>query len=219
MRSVPKIIHQIWIGPKPLPPTLEKFTKTWINNHPSWEYKFWGNKEVETLNFPEKHLLEKCANLGIKSDILRYVILYKFGGLYVDTDMECLRPFDDLIKLRDKEGFVAPVREYINNGMIASIPNSKFMEWTLKKIQFKPIINELEDTLTTTGPRYLNHIIHTYVKERVKILISEYFHSPVILDKVHAEKAYSLHYYTNTWMKEKIVLSEIQRQIALELKR
>ena len=92
---IPKIIHQIWLGGE-LPNKYIPLQQTWLKQHPGWEYKLWTDKEVEEFGLENKILYDATKNFGEKSDIVRYEVLNKFGGLYVDCDFECLQPFDIL---------------------------------------------------------------------------------------------------------------------------
>ena len=92
---IPKIIHQIWIGSS-FPEKYKEFQESWKKHHPSWEYRLWTDKEIRELKLINQAMYDKATNLGEKSDIARYEILYRFGGLYVDTDFECLKSFDYL---------------------------------------------------------------------------------------------------------------------------
>ncbi len=92
---IPKIIHQIWLG-SPFPEKYRAWQRSWVENHPEWEYKLWTDAEVAQLTLKNQALYEKATNYGQKSDILRYELLLQFGGLYVDVDCECIMPFDEL---------------------------------------------------------------------------------------------------------------------------
>ncbi len=92
---IPKIIHQIWIG-GPLPPVFEKYMNSWKQKHPGWEYNLWTDENVDEL-FPlyNQDLYDQTESMGVKSDLLKWEIIYRFGGLYVDTDFECLQSLDE----------------------------------------------------------------------------------------------------------------------------
>ena len=106
---VPKVLHCIWLGPKSFPSNSVKIMETWVKYHPDWKFKFWTDRkrpppckqfEVCLLTGNEMPLLHKfydrAENWGEKSDYLRYEILYREGGVYVDHDAEALRSFDNL---------------------------------------------------------------------------------------------------------------------------
>jgi len=90
---IPKKIHQIWIGSK-LPKKYSALSQTWQEMHPLWDYKLWTDKEVEEFDFSTKDLFENSDCIGQKGDLLRAEIVNKYGGLYVDIDYECFKPFD-----------------------------------------------------------------------------------------------------------------------------
>jgi hypothetical protein len=69
---------------------------SWQKFHPSWTVKLWTDREAAAFPFINRAAFDRAKNYGEKSDIWRYEILYQHGGLYVDTDFECLRAFDDL---------------------------------------------------------------------------------------------------------------------------
>ncbi|MBS0656452.1 MAG: hypothetical protein JSR46_11800 [Verrucomicrobia bacterium] len=94
--KIPKCIHQIWVGPKPLPPYFWRYKKTWKEKHPDWKYQLWTDKEVANFDFEQKDLYLASTNWGEKSDILRAELMDRFGGLYVDIDCENLKAFDEL---------------------------------------------------------------------------------------------------------------------------
>jgi hypothetical protein len=91
-RSIPRIIHSIWIGDEPLSDEHARFGETWRELHPEWEYKLWTEQDV-----PAVPAAERARNVAERADVLRYEILRRHGGVYVDVDVECLRPLDDLL--------------------------------------------------------------------------------------------------------------------------
>ncbi len=94
--KIPKIIHHIWLGPKQVPSYFCQYKESWKKHHPDWELRFWTDKEVEALDFELKDLYMRTPNWGEKSDILRAELLERFGGIYADTDFECIKSFDEL---------------------------------------------------------------------------------------------------------------------------
>jgi mannosyltransferase OCH1-like enzyme len=102
---IPRIIHQVWEGKtEPVPPFLSKLATTWKENHPEWQYEFWDEERMNGFvreNFTDLIDLYFSYSYSVQRwDAIRYFILYKIGGLYVDLDYECLAPFDDIIAER-----------------------------------------------------------------------------------------------------------------------
>jgi len=92
---IPKKIHQIWLGSE-IPHKYKKMCETWSNIHPDWEYRLWSDNDTEEFGLNNEKF-NSIKNLGVKSDILRYHILYKYGGIYADTDFICLKSFVHLL--------------------------------------------------------------------------------------------------------------------------
>lgn len=131
---IPKIIHQIWLG-SPLPAKDKIFQKTWLAQHPDWQYKLWTDQEVQKIKLANQKLYDRVKNLGEKSDILRYELLLKFGGLYVDTDFECLQSFDIFHHCFDfysGSGFGSNL--IVFNGLIGSKPGHPLLHRCIAQI-------------------------------------------------------------------------------------
>ena len=104
---IPKTIHYIWLGRKPMHPLMLQWQGKWKTLHPGWDAKVWSEApgqtesliykdEILDSSFPE--LLRRCCHLSQKSNIWRYELLHRFGGLYLDTDFEpikCVEPLMD----------------------------------------------------------------------------------------------------------------------------
>jgi hypothetical protein len=105
LRSVPKIIHFIWIGPRPFPKNSIENLKSWRRYHKKWDIYFWTDSKDRPLPMPEMQrkliqefdfgpftdLIASTDSWAEKADLIRYMILYKMGGIYSDHDVEALR--------------------------------------------------------------------------------------------------------------------------------
>lgn len=98
---IPKIIHQIHMGGSALSNQEEEWRNTWAQYNPDWKLNLWDDEQISQLELFNKDAFDSCFNYSEKSDILRFEILYKFGGLYIDTDFECLKPISNLLKNKD----------------------------------------------------------------------------------------------------------------------
>jgi len=93
---IPKVMHQIWIGGSDLPPLYQNYLDECKKLHPNWEFKLWGDKEVEELGLMYKDLYDKSRLYPGRTDIIRHEVLDRFGGVYRDMDVKCFRSLDDL---------------------------------------------------------------------------------------------------------------------------
>ncbi len=111
---IPKLVHFIWIGPRPFPRESVENVRTWMAKHPDWTFCFWTDRQrpapcpgmqtrlIQNLKFLKlKDCFHKSDNYGEKSDVLRYEILFQEGGVYVDHDVKCFKAFDPLAHAYD----------------------------------------------------------------------------------------------------------------------
>ena len=94
---IPKIIHYCWFGGNPLPESAKKCIASWRKFLPDYEIKEWNesNFDVNSIKYTrEAYRLKKYAFV---SDYARMWILYNYGGLYFDTDVELIKPIDDIV--------------------------------------------------------------------------------------------------------------------------
>lgn len=115
--KIPKTIHQIWLGPNLPPAYFYDYQEKWKALHPTWEYHLWNEEELEKLQLENWDLVEKSPNWAEKSDIIRGDLLNRFGGVYVDVDVE---PFYCLDELHEKYDFYAGME---HPHKITSTPN------------------------------------------------------------------------------------------------
>lgn len=169
--KIPKIIHQIWIGPYPFPKEARGWQKTWQELHPDWEYKLWTNEDLEKLSFENKKFFDKAKNWGERADILRYEIIYRFGGLYVDIDEKCFKSFD---LLHHSCNFYAGVHTLplltshknklrVANGIFAAAPGHPIMGYAIEEIKRNRHHRKIYDR---TGPDYLTRMIAKWLNTK-----------------------------------------------------
>ncbi len=94
---IPKIIHYCWFGDKPIPEKLKKLMDSWKEYCPDYQIIRWSEKNYDL----KKHAYTKEAyehgKWAFIPDVARLEILYENGGIYLDTDVEIVKPLDDLL--------------------------------------------------------------------------------------------------------------------------
>lgn len=94
---IPKVIHYCWFGGKPLPTLAMKCIESWKKYLPEYEIKEWNEDNFNVNILPYTKEAYKAKKYAFVSDYARFWILYKYGGLYFDTDVELIKPIDDII--------------------------------------------------------------------------------------------------------------------------
>lgn len=102
---IPKIIHYCWFGRGPLPELAQKCITSWKKYLPDYEIKEWNEDNFDVNIIPYTAEAYKAKKYAFVSDYARFWILYKFGGIYFDTDVEVIRPIDDIVERGNFMGF------------------------------------------------------------------------------------------------------------------
>lgn len=102
---IPKVIHYCWFGRNPLPPLAKECIASWKKFLPDYEIKEWNEDNFDVNIIPYTAEAYKQKKYAFVSDYARFWILYHYGGLYFDTDVEIIRPMDDIIEKGAFMGF------------------------------------------------------------------------------------------------------------------
>ena len=98
INNIPKIIHYCWFGRKPLPQMANKCIASWRKYLPDYEIKEWNEDNFDVNSIPYTREAYEAGKYAFVSDYARFEILYKYGGLYFDTDVEVIKPFDNILE-------------------------------------------------------------------------------------------------------------------------
>lgn len=185
-----RIIHQIWFGTIPNKFTAKKAYKklkkcrdSVLIKNPTW-LRFEWNKElclklVKTF-FPQHQDMYKNYKYEIqRCDVIRYFILYRYGGWYVDMDYFCNKSFDEVHKIYRNKIYLVQTpnktffqdSDYVSNSLMYSVPNHPFWKEVfihLEKNQFATYMSKHLKVMFTTGPGIINRI-YSYYKYRYKV--------------------------------------------------
>jgi len=113
IQMIPKIIHYCWFGGNPLPETALKCIESWKKYCPGYEIKEWNEKNYDVNKIIYTAQAYQAKKYAFVSDYARFDILYQYGGIYFDTDVEVIKPIDEII---EKGAFLGME----NIGMVAS---------------------------------------------------------------------------------------------------
>lgn len=197
---IPKIIHQIWSGVEgPVPRAAQILGNTWKHNYPNWKYCIWDNQMMNdfiTQHYPQYWNTYQHFPYNIQRwDAIRYLILDKIGGMYVDFDYESLKSIEILIEGKTccfseepashRGDFELEMSHYFNNGMMLSVPGHPFMKKIIKFIFSNESknydIHRFDYVLRTTGPWMLMSLYNDLCEEEKQeiYLIPKEFVTPL----------------------------------------
>ncbi len=230
---IPKIIHHIWLG-SPLPETFKRYVDSWKEYHPGWEHKLWTDADIGSFPLVTGNLINKAHNYGQKSDILRIEILYKFGGLYVDTDFLCLKPHDVIHHTCDF--YAGMFDKDVLTGIIGSCPEHPILENYLKSMKkcrcFEARAGEQDirkaiDVLKATGPYLFTDLITQHLSKDISgiILFPNIYYYPFpgklrhafwskenfdVIKQYLSEHALAVHLWATSWHNVRSPLQKTQ---------
>jgi hypothetical protein len=193
---VPRILHQIWVGPDPLPDEFAAYIETWRQNHPGWEHRLWTEENLPTdLRRPEA--LERIRHPAERADILRLELLWRHGGVYADVDFECRRSMEP--EIGDADFFTAylkpknllKARERVNNAFIGSVPGHPLLDRALDELRPQ---EWYRFDKTGSGSLFFNALVKEFPD--VHILPAEliYPSSPA-----QEKAAIAIHHFARSW--------------------
>jgi len=110
---IPKIIHYCWFGHNQLPDMAQKCIASWRKFFPDYEIKEWNEDNFNVNIIPYTQQAYEAKKYAFVSDYARFWILYNYGGLYFDTDVEVIRPMDDIVDKGPFIGIEVPAKKGI----------------------------------------------------------------------------------------------------------
>lgn len=211
---IPRVIHYCWFGGSEIPEELQFYMESWKKYCPDYKIVCWSENNYDVTQNQYIYEAYKNKKWAFVSDYVRIDVVNKFGGIYLDTDVEILKPLDELLHFR---GFIG----FENAGLVAtglgfgSSGKSEILEEILSCYQKREFLNSDGEMDLTPCP-----IIETQVLEKFGLkknncmqeigsgfmVFPTTFFGGINLGTRQMEKeeySYSVHHYAGTWMQEK----------------
>lgn len=161
MDKIPKVIHYVWLGRGKHNELMDKCIDSWKKYLPDYEIREWNEDNFDINS--NQYLKEAYENkkYAFASDYIRLKVLYEYGGIYMDTDVEILKSLDEFLKLPAFSGFES--NENIPTGLMASEKKGKWIKCLLEDYDNIHFVKE-DGTfdLTTNVIRITNKTIEKY---------------------------------------------------------
>ena len=205
---IPKTIHQMWVGSE-VPAHIATYTETWRNLHPDWEFLFWDEETIVGLGLANRDLYQNAhaiaprAPAQFAADVVRYEVLYSYGGVWVDADFECQRPIDGLIGgLTDLTGWLVWEVEgiWLNNAIMAMPAGHSLMRDAIDKLPANIEAKEPATNSVLSGPQFITPLALT-TTDPVMYLPKDYFY-PYLWNELDRggesfPDAFAVHHWNN----------------------
>lgn len=219
---IPKIIHYCWFGGKPIPAEYQRYIDSWHKVMPDYEIKRWdeSNYDVHKNQYMSDAYKEK--KWAFVSDYCRLDVVYQEGGIYLDTDVEVVKAFDDLLseemfcgfEIRDPKGYKRgqEIEESVAFGLgFGAIKKHPILKEILEFYETLHFYNSDGSLNLVACPRYQTEILckHGLIPNRETqrfdggIAFSPEYFCPQsnVTDEMLmlTEKNYSIHHFTVSW--------------------
>lgn len=154
---IPRKIHYCWFGRGKMPELAQKCIASWHKYMPDWEYKLWNED-----NFDINQILYTKEAYGVKkfafvSDYVRLWALCKEGGIYLDTDVEVFKPFDELLSNKAFAGFEGSKHVPMGTCVLASEADGIWVKEQLDYYKKRHFINSDGSFDLTTNVQFMSY--------------------------------------------------------------
>ena len=216
--EIPKILHFIWIGSQ-LPEKYIENINTYIVNNPSYEIWIWHDENthldkinnlqissckmqnINQIKFANAYGIDKMTNWAGKADIIRYEIIYNYGGMYIDVDSRSVKAFDNNFA----NSFICIETEgkynNIQNAQFGFSRKNPFLRFVIECLQENIMhhVNQngkLDDILSICGPPFFTTCFYWWMKQFENYPIKFINQAYTIL---HNEFSYNYHTMDKNW--------------------
>jgi mannosyltransferase OCH1-like enzyme len=201
--KIPRTFHYIWIGGKPLPEKWAQYMQGWLDKHPGWTLQRWDESNLPPL--ANQEVFDTHPFMSGKGNILRYEILFAHGGVYIDTDFECVKNIEPL--LHEVTCFAAwQDATTINNAILGAVPGHPLFADLIRGIPESVQRNAGKASPYQTGPYYMTPVILEQYPD-VTLFPSQWFY-PYPWSEAEQEpdtsefpEAYAIHRWTLSALK------------------
>jgi len=166
---IPKVVHRLWLGTKKMPAEYKAYGKSWEKH--GYEVHTWTEADLGPLI--NQDIWDEIEAVGVnvgggnpevgvavqRADVAGYELVYQLGGIYANTDMECLRPWDDL--LAGVSAFaVFEQRPWVGNALFGGVAGHPFWRAVIDRLPARYHMAAGRAMNEQTGPHLLTEV-HT----------------------------------------------------------
>lgn len=211
--SIPKVIHYVWVGGKPLPKFQQQCIASWRKYLPDFEIVEWNETNFDISANQYCREAYEAKKWAFVSDYIRIHVLYHQGGIYMDTDVEVLQPFpEEFLECEAFSGYETP--NSIPTGIMASSPGQRMFREILRFYEDSHFVNEdgsqniITNVYTITEIAKRNGFVPDNTKKEILgfTLYPQTYFCPLSHDSSEicfSENTYTIHHFSGTWCDRK----------------
>lgn len=210
---IPKVIHYCWFGKGEMPELALNCIASWHKYMPDYEYKLWSEDGFDVESVPYVKEAYKARKFAFVTDYVRLWALFNEGGVYMDTDVEILKPLDDLLHLSAFTGYEGSKTQPPVTGLMASEAHGEWVKEQLDAYQDAHFVKEDGSFDLTTNTVRISKIMRDNgfvqdgkysVYKDMHVFPTEYFCPRQTTGEIFlTENTYCDHHFMGTWTDDK----------------
>ena len=206
---IPKIIHYCWFGQGEIPDLAMRCIESWHKHMPDYEYKLWNEDNFDVNSVPYTKEAYEARKYAFVTDYVRLWALYTEGGIYMDTDVEILKPLDDLLHLSAFTGYEGSKTHPPVTGLMASEARGEWVQEQLESYDVAHFVKEDGSYDMTTNTIRISTIMRNNgfiqdgkysIYKDLHVFPTEYFCPRQTTGEIlMTENTYCDHHFMGTW--------------------
>lgn len=220
---IPKKIHYFWFGENEKPAKVQKCIDSWKKYCSDYEIIEWNESNFDIHCMPYVEQAYEAKKYAFVSDVARLIKVYEEGGVYFDTDVELIKPIDELLQNKVYFGFEND--ENVASGLgFGSESGTKILKLHIEQYENEQFIMPDGSYNQKTCPKYLTELLvekglklngQEQQVEEIHIYPAEYFNPyDSLTGRLNkTENTYSIHWYDASWSDTSQTTLKINRLI------
>lgn len=219
---IPKIIHYVWLGNKEMPDEYKNYINKWKELMPDYTFMLWTDKNFDITK--SKYSMQAYQNKkwGFVPDYIRVAVLEEYGGIYLDTDVEVVKRFDDLL---DNDFFISFENDaYVETAVIGSKPHHQYLKTLMNFYENHSFQKSKNKLNLTPSPVYFTYYLKKHFNldlheknqvlsngsDTINVYTTDYFAPINFTTKIltQTKNTYTIHHFANSWAGSKQKFTE-----------
>ena len=201
---IPRIIHYCWFGRGEKSDAIKAYIETWRKNLPGYEIIEWNEDNFNVYAYTFTREAYRFKNYAFVSDMCRTKVLYEMGGIYLDTDVEVLRSFDEYLPC---DSFCSYEGKWIGTAVMGTVPKAPWIKAFLDFYANRHFLNWWGHPVRMPNTKILTNFILPRLDKQewpntypIDFFCAKDWKSKQV---VVTENTVAIHHYACTWARKK----------------
>jgi inositol phosphorylceramide mannosyltransferase catalytic subunit len=203
---IPQVFHRIWLGGN-MPAEFVRYGESFARLHPGWEMRLWTEQNLPKLR--NQAAFDAASHPAQKADILRYELLLEYGGVYLDTDFECLKPLDELLK-GVRIFSASEDTQWVSIGIMGAVPNHPLFQAVVAELPRALLARPSAPINEQTGPLFFTRVVTARKLKGLDadlVIYPPQLFYPYRIGEEHLKKAgfpqaFAVHHWAGSWVEK-----------------